>query len=189
MTRANKLTVYASDQKTTRIEREADDAGMSVSAYILSALEDKWTREDTEATIERTDVEERVERAASQATDEMAAMIEQQQQRTEQMADMAARSAVYSIANFELLKLTQKPPEAARTKSLQIGSRRLRDPFDPDADATADLDLAIEGRANKGESESTSADAGEDKTENENESEDDEEFTSSVDADFFERTG
>ena len=170
MSHKTSINVYVTDEERTRIEREADRADMSLSRYILSGLEDKWTREDTEATAERVEVEERVERIASNATDEMAAMIEQQQQRTEQMVDMAARSAVYSIANFELLKLTQKPPEAARTKSLQIGSRRLRDPFDPDADANANL--AIEP--------STDADGVTD---------DEEEEIPDLDDDFFERTG
>lgn len=145
MSRTNQIGVYVSDADQSRLEREADEAEMTVSSYIMSIVRNQWTSEDTEEAAKEARVEERVERMTSEATDEMAAMIEQQQQRTEQMADMAdmaARSAVYSIANFELLKLTQKPPEAARTKSLQIGSRRLRDPFDPDADAN--VDLAIE---------------------------------------------
>ena len=142
MSRTNQIGVYVSDADQSRLEREAEDADMTVSRYIMSIVQKEWTGEDTEEAAKEARVEERVERMASEATDEIEAMIEQQQQRTEQMADMAARSAVYSIANFELLKLTQKPPEAARTKSLQIGSRRLRDPFDPDADAN--VDLAIE---------------------------------------------
>ena len=170
MSHKTSINVYVTDEERTRIEREADRADMSLSRYILSGLEDKWTREDTEATAERVEIEERVERIASNATDEMAAMIEQQQQRTEQMVDMAARSAVYSIANFELLKLTQKPPEAARTKSLQIGSRRLRDPFDPNADANATLPIES----------STHADGVTD---------DEEEEIPDLDDDFFERTG
>lgn len=142
MSRTNQIGVYVSDADQSRLEREAEDADMTVSRYIMSIVQKEWTGEDTEEAAKEARVEERVERMASEATDEIEAMIGQQQQRTEQMADMAARSAVYSIANFELLKPTQKPPEAARTKSLQIGSRRLRDPFDPDADAN--VDLAIE---------------------------------------------
>ena len=144
MTDLNTISVYANDEKRNRIQREADAADMSMSRYILSVLEEKWTDEDTEEVSQEARVEERVERITSKAADEIEAMVERQEQRTEQMADMAARSAVYSIANFELLKYTQKPPEAARTKSLQIGARRLRDPFDLEADADATVDLAIE---------------------------------------------
>ena len=156
MSRTNKFTVYVSDADQARIEREADEAGMSVSGYVMSAVQERWTDEDTEEAAKEAQLEERVERMASKATDEIEALIEQQQQRTEQMADMAARSAVYSIANFELLKLTQKPPEAARTKSLQIGSRRLRDPFDPDADANTDLAIEADDSAEQAEQEAES---------------------------------
>ena len=171
MTRDNHIGVYVSDADRSRLEREADQADMSISGYVMSIVQKKWNTEDAEETAKEARVEERVERVASKATDDIEAMVEQQQQRTEQMADMAARSAVYSIANFELLKLTQKPPEAARTKSLQIGSRRLRDPFDPEADANADL--AIEPSVDDGE--------------NGSDEEDDE--VPGLDADFFDRTG
>jgi uncharacterized membrane protein len=156
MSRTNQIGVYVSDADQSRLEREADEAEMTVSSYIMSIVRNQWTSEDTEEAAKEARVEERVERMTSEATDEMAAMIEQQQQRTEQMADMAARSAVYSIANFELLKLTQKPPEAARTKSLQIGSRRLRDPFDPDADANVDLAIETDDSAEQAEQEEES---------------------------------
>jgi uncharacterized membrane protein len=156
MSRTNQIGVYVSDADQSRLEREADKAEMTVSSYIMSIVRNQWTSEDTEEAAKEARVEERVERMTSEATDEMAAMIEQQQQRTEQMADMAARSAVYSIANFELLKLTQKPPEAARTKSLQIGSRRLRDPFDPDADMNVDLAIETDDSAEQAEQEEES---------------------------------
>jgi uncharacterized membrane protein len=156
MSRTNQIGVYVSDADQSRLEREADEAEMTVSSYIMSIVRNQWTSEDTEEAAKEARVEERVERMTSEATDEMAAMIEQQQQRTEQMADMAARSAVYSIANFELLKLTQKPPEAARTKSLQIGSRRLRDPFDPDADVNVDLAIETDDGPEQAEQEEES---------------------------------
>ena len=126
---------------------------MSMSRYILSILEANWTTGDTDEIAQETRVEERVERMTSNAADRIEEAVERQEQRTEQMADMAARSAVYSIANFELLKLTQKPPEAARTKSLQIGSRRLRDPFDPDADANAGLAIETDDSAEQDDRE------------------------------------
>jgi uncharacterized membrane protein len=156
MSRTNQIGVYVSDADQSRLEREADEAEMTVSSYIMSIVRNQWTSEDTEEAAKEARVEERVERMTSEATDEMAAMIEQQQQRTEQMADMAARSAVYSITNFELLKLTPKPPEAARTKSLQIGSRRLRDPFDPDADVNVDLAIETDDSAEQAEQEEES---------------------------------
>lgn len=168
MTDLNTISVYANNEKRNRIEREADEADMSMSRYILSVLEEKWTNEDVGEVAQEARVEERVERLTSHAADEIEALVEQQQQRTEQMADMAARSAVYSIANFELLKLTQKPPEAARTKSLQIGARRLRDPFDLGADANADL--AIEPSVDNSEG-------------------DEREEPPGLDAEFFDRTG
>lgn len=144
MSNTDHITVYVNEEERSRIQREADEAEMSMSAYIISALEDRWAREDTEATAERVEVEERVERIAAQATDEMEAMLEQMEQRNDQMADMVARSAVYSIANFESLKYQHKLPDEVKTNSIKIGARRLGDPLDLDADqdaATAESDL------------------------------------------------
>jgi len=144
MTRDNKVSVYVTDKEKRRIQREANEADMSVSAYILASLEDRWTNEDIAVTAERTKVEERVERITTQATDEMEAMLEQMEQRNDQMADMVARSAVYSIGNFEALKYSQKLPEEVKTNALKIGSRRLREPLDVDGNqeaASADRDL------------------------------------------------
>ena len=146
MSNTDHITVYVNDEERTRIQREADEAGMSMSAYIISALEDRWAREDTEATAERVEVEERVERIAAHATDEMEAMLEQIEQRNDQMADMVARSAVYSIANFESLKYQHKLPDEVKTNSLKVGANRLGDPLDLDVDgnqeaATAESDL------------------------------------------------
>ena len=143
MKRDQRITVYVSEQERSRIGREADAQHMGLSNYVMSAVEDKWNREDTQETAERIEIEERVERITANATDEMEAMLEQMEQRNDQMADMVARSAVYSIANFESLKYQHKLPEEVKTNSLKIGSRRLRDPLDLDADqetATAESD-------------------------------------------------
>ena len=145
MSNTDHITVYVNDEERTRIQREADEAGMSMSAYIISALEDRWAREDTEATAERVEVEERVERITAHATDEMEAMLEQMQQRNDQLTDMVARSAVYSIANFESLKYQHKLPDEVKTNSLKAGARRLREPLDLDIDqgaVTAESDLS-----------------------------------------------
>jgi uncharacterized membrane protein len=162
MSRDQRITVYVSEQERSRIEREADAQHTGLSNYIMSAVEEKWNREDTEETAERTEVEERVERIAAQATDNIEAMIEQQQKRTEQMADMVARSAVYSIANFESLKYSQKLPEAVKTNSLKIGARRLGDPLDLDADqeaATAEGNLSDSLDSHPAEPESEPAES------------------------------
>lgn len=156
MSRTNQIGVYVSNSDKSRLEREAEQADMTVSRYIMSFVQKEWNTEDAEEVAKQANVEERVERMTSNAADRIEEAIEQHQRRTEQMTDMAARSAVYSIANFELLKLTQKPPEAARTKSLQIGSRRLRDPFDPDADANADLAIETDDSADQAEQEAGS---------------------------------
>ena len=161
MTRDNKVSVYVNDQEKSRIKREANERGMSISAYILASLEDRWTTDDTEATAERAKVEERVERITTEAVDSMETLLEQQQKRTDQMADMVARSAVYSIANFESLKYQHKLPEEVKTKSLKLGARRLGDPLDLDADqdaaiASSDLSDDLTPTVDDPESESES---------------------------------
>lgn len=142
MGRTNKLTVYVSDSDQSRIEREAEERGLSVSSYFMDAVERQWEREDIEAAADQLAVEEKVEQIVADARDELLGIARSVERRNDDVADMTARAGTYSIANFELLKDEFEPAESRKAESLLIGSRRLRQPIDehPDRDLDTEED-------------------------------------------------
>ncbi len=142
MSRTNRISVYVSDSDQSRLEREADDAGMSLSGYVMHLVERQWQAQDTEATADQLDVEEKVERIVADARDELLGIARSVEQRNDDVADMTARAGAYSIANFELHKDEFDPPEARKAEALLTGSRRLRDPIDEHPDRDLDTDEA-----------------------------------------------
>ena len=147
MTRDNRMSLYASDADKNRIEREADAAGVTVSTYLMSVLEQHWADADADEAADRMDAEEKIERAANQALQEIEDTARHTEQRVDDLADMVARSGSYSVANFELLKHQHGPPEGTKTDALRVGSRRLRAPLsdhpdllDGDGDSEGDQD-------------------------------------------------
>ena len=144
MSRTNRVDVYVSDSDLSRLEREADEAGMSLSGYCMSLIERQWEAEDVEAAADRMDAEEKVEQIVADARDELTSIARDVEQRNEDVADMTARAGSYSIANFELLKDAHDPAEARKAETLLAGSRRLREPLEehPDRDLDVDPDEA-----------------------------------------------
>lgn len=144
MSRTNRVDVYVSDSDLSRLEREADEADMSLSGYCMSLIERQWEAEDVEAAADRMDAEEKVEQIVADARDELTSIARDVEQRNEDVADMTARAGSYSIANFELLKDAHEPAELRKAETLLTGSRRLREPLDehPDRDLDVDPDEA-----------------------------------------------
>ena len=144
MSRTNRVDVYVSDSDLSRLEREADEADMSLSGYCMSLIERQWEAEDVEAAADRMDAEEKVEQIVADARDELTSIARDVEQRNEDVADMTARAGSYSIANFELLKDAHDPAEARKAETLLTGSRRLREPLEdhPDRDLDVDPDEA-----------------------------------------------
>jgi hypothetical protein len=144
MSRTNRVDVYVSDSDLSRLEREADEADMSLSGYCMSLIERQWEAEDVEAAADRMDAEEKVEQIVADARDELTSIARDVEQRNEDVADMTARAGSYSIANFELLKDEFDPAESRKAETLLTGSRRLREPLDehPDRDLDVDPDEA-----------------------------------------------
>ena len=136
--------MYVSDSDLSRLEREADEADMSLSGYCMSLIERQWEAEDVEAAADRMDAEEKVEQIVADARDELTSIVRDVEQRNEDVADMTARAGSYSIANFELLKDEFDPAESRKAETLLTGSRRLRDPLEdhPDRDLDVDPDEA-----------------------------------------------
>ena len=61
MSNTNPISLYVSEAERNRLEREAEDADMSLSGYIMSHVRAEWDREDTEAAAARMNPEEKIE--------------------------------------------------------------------------------------------------------------------------------
>ena len=147
MSRDKQVTFYVSQRKKDRLKREADEADVTVSTLLDSILDQHWADADTDEASERMDTEEKIERVANQAFQEIEATARHTEQRVDDLAEIVARSGSYSVANFELLKYQHGPPEGTKTDALRVGSRRLRAPLsdhpdllDPDDDVNEELD-------------------------------------------------
>jgi hypothetical protein len=132
--------MYVSDSDLSRLEREAEDADMSLSGYCMSLIERQWKREDAEAAADQMDAEEKVEQIVADARDELVGIARSVDQRNQDVADMTARAGSYSIANFELLKDEFDPAESRKAETLLTGSRRLREPLAEHPDRDLDID-------------------------------------------------
>ena len=154
MSRDNRVSFYVSDADKNRIEREANQASESVSTYLMGVLEQHWADADADEAADRMDAEEKIERVANKALEQIEDATHHTEQRVDDIADMVARSGSYSVANFELLKYQHGPPEGTKTDALRVGSRRLRAPLSdhPDllnGDSTDDVDsLTVEDTEN-----------------------------------------
>jgi len=115
------VSLYVEEADKSRIEREAEQAGLSQSEYIKSILRQHWNQQDTDEAADKMDAEEKIERVANQALREIEDATRHTEQRVDALADMVARSGSYSIANFELLKHQHAPPEGTTTDALQVG--------------------------------------------------------------------
>ena len=140
MSRTNRVDVYVSDSDLSRLEREAEDADMSLSGYCMSMIERQWEAEDAEAAADRLEAEEKVEQIVADARDELTSIARDVERRNEDVADMTARAGSYSIANFELLKDEFDPAESRKAETLLTGSRRLRSPLEEHPDRDLDVD-------------------------------------------------
>lgn len=144
MNRTEQVAFYVSKAEKQRLQEEADEADITLSKHLARIIETHRRDVDGDEAADRMDAEEKIERVANNALQQMETVLDQMQQRNDDLADMVTRSGAYSVANFELLKYQHGPPEATKTDALRVGSRRLRAPMtehpdllhpDPSADA------------------------------------------------------
>jgi hypothetical protein len=143
--------VYVNDEELSRLDREAGEANMSRSGYVLGAIQRQWLAEDADEAADRMNAEEKVEQIVADARDELVGIARSVDQRNEDVADMTARAGSYSIANFELLKDAYEPAESRKAETLLTGSRRLRSPLDEHPDRDLDADEADEDEGDDSE--------------------------------------
>ena len=97
MSRDNRVSFYVSDTDKNRIEREANEADASVSTYLMRVLEQHWADADADEAADRMDAEEKIERVANKALEQIEDATHHTEQRVDDIADMVARSGSYSV--------------------------------------------------------------------------------------------
>ena len=174
------MSLYVSDADKNRIEREAEAAGVTVSTYLMGVLDQHWADADANEASERMDAEEKIERVANRAVQEIGDAARHTEQRVDDLAAMVARSGTYSIANFELLKYQHGLPEGTKTDALRVGSRRLQHPLNDHPDLL-DGDDGLDGDQDGSDSLTV------EEAENADEDDDDEEELSASERFFKDR--
>ena len=128
MSNTNPISLYVSEAERNRLEREAEAADKSLSSYIMGHVRDEWDREDTEAAAARMDPEEKIELLVADAKDELTSIAEGIEEQQAAQRDMLAIAGKYPIANWEVMKYIDDPPESVRSDAIETAERRLRKP-------------------------------------------------------------
>ena len=128
MSNTSPVSLYVSEAERNRLEREAEAADESLSSYVMGHVRDEWDREDTEAAAARMDAEEKIELLVADAKDELTSIAESIEEQNAAQRDMLAIAGKYPIANWEVMKYIDDPPESVRTDALETAERRLRKP-------------------------------------------------------------
>jgi transposase-like protein len=142
--KSEKIAMYVDEDMKQAISAAADRADMPMAAWMRQAAERQLRAERQDELVETTQAEQRIERLIDQATTEIS-------QAAEGMHEITAKTGVYTIANWELLKTGFSDPK--RQQALSTGSQRLRDdlealgldvpePEPQPADDTADGDTS-----------------------------------------------
>ncbi|MFC4990596.1 hypothetical protein [Saliphagus infecundisoli] len=125
MSRTEPITLYVTEQRKQEIEDRAEREDTTVSSYLNHLIERQL----------RVEAEDELS-AESRATEELQRVIDegtrQLRDATEDLRELNAKTGVYTIANFELLKQNQKQP--AIKDALSTGSLRLREDLDLDTE-------------------------------------------------------
>jgi transposase-like protein len=116
--KSEKIATYVDESQKKAIKSAADRNDMTMAAWMRQAAERQLRAERQDEIVENTKAEQRIERLIDQATTEIA-------QAAEGMHELQAKTGVYTIANFELLKTGFSDPK--RQQALSTGSQRLRD--------------------------------------------------------------
>ena len=120
--RTETVKSYVSPSTKQDLDREADRLGLSRSALIARYCR-RGLRQDREEDL-AADTE-----AARRLGDVLDAGIDDMEDVARQIQDLNAKTGVYAVAAFELVK--REHGEAAVRKALQTGARRLREQESP----------------------------------------------------------
>lgn len=129
MSRDTKLTCHCSGS----LKRDAEDLaaahGLSVSELMRETLKRRIHEENKENVVRESKAEERIENLIAQGKDEIRQEVRQDlsefKEVAQQVQEVTAKTGVYTIANWELIK--GDVSDGKRQHALSTGSSRLRD--------------------------------------------------------------
>lgn len=132
MARDNQLTVYIEDDIKQELERNAAEEDQTVSTYAANLLERQLQADATDEIEREQNAEERLNELIALGKDELTQMGTEITELQQDIRELHAKTGVYAVANWEVLK--QGVDDEERRAALSTGSQRLRDDCDP-ADA------------------------------------------------------
>jgi len=118
MARDREITFYSDEQTLREIDELADEQGTTRSTLVFELVREGLRREREGAVSAETRAAERLQDLLDDGLTDM-------EDTAQQMQDLNAKTGVYAVAAFELVK--QDHGEAAIREALQTGARRLRD--------------------------------------------------------------
>ncbi|MFC7078334.1 ribbon-helix-helix protein, CopG family [Haloarcula halophila] len=139
MTRDNRIQVYPSDELAEKIERRAEEAGLSISEFCSQALETHLEQETRESEESRYNPSKRLEVKIEQARQEvMETLDELESETSEEIEQLQALRTMYVISLWELLKEDYGP--AQRKEAMERASERLADRHSTDEQSGSAID-------------------------------------------------
>lgn len=112
------LTTYVDSEVAREIDRRAEAEDVSASEYIARVLDQHIHDDMVDEQAREHRAEQRIQELIAEARDEVA-------EATGGLEDLVAKSGVYSIAVWELVKDNYDDPR--RQHALEVGRERLRD--------------------------------------------------------------
>ncbi|MFC6977027.1 hypothetical protein ACFQL1_23655 [Halomicroarcula sp. GCM10025709] len=126
MSRDNRIQLYPSDELAEKIERKAENAGLSISDFCSQALENHLETEDEKAEENRYNPSKRLELKIEQARQEVMETLDELEPETgEEIKHLQSLRTMYVISLWELLKEDYGP--AQRKEAMKRASERLAD--------------------------------------------------------------
>lgn len=148
MARDNQLTIYVEDDLKQELERNSDEEDQTVSTYAANLLERQLQADATDQIEREQNAEERLNELIALGKDELTQMGTEIADLQQDIRELHAKTGVYAVANWEVLK--QSVDDDERRAALSTGSHRLRDDRDPadaePADETAETSATDERR-------------------------------------------
>lgn len=117
-TRDQLLSTYVDGETKREIERRADQADQSVSAYLADLIDRHIHQETIDEKNRELRAEQRIEELTATAADDV-------EKAADDIRQLVARSGCYAIASWELIK--QEHGDLERQEALRIGAARLRE--------------------------------------------------------------
>jgi sugar-specific transcriptional regulator TrmB len=129
MARDNQLTIYVEDDIKQELERNANEEDQTVSTYAANLLERQLQTDATDQIEREQNAEERINELIALGKDELTQMGTEIADLQQDIRELHAKTGVYAVANWEVLK--QSVDDDERRAALSTGSQRLRDDRDP----------------------------------------------------------